>query len=361
MINLWNKRLFAAAALTLAAVACSGQPDPELRAKLREMTGQPSEQTCGKCHAEVWREHSGNLHANAWVDKLYRMSVGGQKYPHGYSECRACHSMEPILYDDLSSDYGYRPVYRPYNQEDGIGCVSCHLRADGKVAARHTDAAAPCKPVEDARIHTIDYCGTCHNPSHDAIFEFYGSRAFKEGKTCHSCHMLEVDRTGADGKKKRGFSHVFPGGNDEAIVRRSARASIEVELVDPVAALLAQVPHLEGLAPSSGFEIVFKIENLTSHKLPAEIPDRYLKFWATFIDSSEIPRNLPDEVIVLRRSSKREAGWRDNRLLPDETRTLRQRIPRGVSRIRSWIYFQQSPFMQRPGWVVLAEWKGTLP
>lgn len=361
MTSFWNSRLWAGAALTLAAVACSGQPDPALRAKLRELTAQPSEQACGKCHTEVWEEHRRNLHANAWVDELYRMSVGGKKYPHGYAECRACHSMEPILYDDLSSDYGYRPIYRPYNQEDGIGCVSCHLRADGKVAARHTNPSAPCRPVKDDRIQTIDYCGTCHNPSHDAVFEFYGSKAFKEGKTCHSCHMLEVERTGADGKKKRGFNHLFPGGNDEALVRSSARASIQVELVDPVDAVLASIPQLEGLAASSGYDLVFTIENLSSHKLPGEIPDRYLKLWVTYIDSSEIPRMLPDVVTALRRSSKREAGWRDNRLLPDETRIQRLRVPRGLSQIRAWVYFQQSPFMQRPGWFILAERKGPLP
>jgi hypothetical protein len=200
------------------------------------------------------------------------------------------------------------------------------------VAARAT-SDTPCKPVRDKRLTTIEYCGACHNPTHDVVYEFYTSRAYKEGKTCNTCHMPEVDRTGADGKPKKGFSHRFEGGNSPEFVKKAVSVEFKLE----------------------GRKLLATLTNLSSHKLPGEVPTRILKLKVNAYDKDG--NSIMSEYQQIKRPGKTEIGYRDNRRLPDEVRTLVQEVPANSVTVRAWLYWQPSPFIMPPAWVVLGEFE----
>jgi len=255
----------------------------------------PSWDACGRCHVSVYGEWKDTLHAGAWSDPLYRMSAGNPPK----LECRSCHSMEPILARPFSVEHEFRPIYRPYNQEDSVGCVACHLRADGTVAARRAWPGAPCRPVADPRISTPEYCGACHNPTHDAYFEWKSSAYARNGVACSDCHSHPVLREG----RRVGYSHRFPGGNDRDFVKRAVRIE----------------PRLDGR------ELVLSIENLAGHKFPGEVPTRTFLIEIQPFDREGRPTPTID--IGIKRPYKTQVGVPDNRLLPDERRVLRQALP----------------------------------
>lgn len=267
-------------------------------------------ESCASCHAEVAKEWRETLHAKAWSDPVYRMSAGGRP------DCKSCHIPEPVLITGFDVGYGWRPVTRSTDFDEGVGCAACHLREEGVAAAR--SSSAPCRPVRDPRIRTAEFCGSCHNPTHDAYYEWKESAAAKRGQSCFDCHMPEVRRGG-----KTGRSHRCAGGNDPEMVRRAICATSRAE----------------------GREVVVTLENLSSHKFPGEVPSRV--FHVIFRWEGG------EEDLAFRRPNKSEIGWKDNRLRTDEKREIRWKVPDGVRRVEVLFRFQQSPFMLPDGWIDL--------
>jgi hypothetical protein len=280
------------------------------------ITRLPSDQSCGKCHTEVLQEWKGTLHATAWTDPLFTTAAGRPMK----MECKACHSPQPVLFTELAEDYGYRPYLRDFNHADSVNCVSCHLRGDGTVASRHDRPDAPCKPVRDPRISSMVLCGTCHNPTHDANYEWQRSAARKAGVSCNDCHSQTVYRTGADGKKKAGFSHVFPGGNDPAFVQKAIKTDCKV----------------------AAGELTVKVENRTAHRFPGEVPTRIFIIRMQFWDADGTM--ISEEPLHYRRPGKGEVGWKDNRFEPDETKSLTRKLPEKTTKVKVDFLFQNGPF-----------------
>lgn len=273
-------------------------------------TGKPdSWQACGRCHERAFNEWKGTLHERAWIDPVYRMSAGDPPK----LECRGCHSMEPILAREISSDVSYRPVYRPYLKEEGVNCLSCHGLADGSVAAARDMPGAPCRPRRDDRLRSTDFCGACHNPSHLVVDEW---RQSKSGKSCADCHALR------DGR----FTHRMLGVHDADFVRKALQWSCEVK---------------DGTLRIS-------LMNRSGHRLPAEVPSRMLRVVIT-LDGRE-------EQVLFRRPNKGIVGSKDNRLWPDETRVL-ERPAAGARELEVRILYQQSPFVQPKDWIVVGAWR----
>jgi nitrate/TMAO reductase-like tetraheme cytochrome c subunit len=272
--------------------------------------GKPdSWQACGRCHERQFKEWKGTLHEQAWVDPVYRMSAGNPPK----LECRGCHSMEPILAREITSDVSYRPVFRPYLKEEGVNCLSCHGLADGSVAASRAVPGAPCRPRRDDRIRSVTFCGACHNPSHLVVEEWQRS---KSGKSCVECHATK------DGK----FTHRMAGVHDAEFVRNAVGWSCEVR---------------DGTLRVS-------LTNRSGHRLPAEVPSRVLRV-VILLDGRE-------EQILFSRPPKGIVGSKDNRLWPDETRVLTR--PVGDARtVEVQILYQQSPFMQPKGWITIGTWR----
>jgi len=266
-------------------------------------------QACGRCHERVFNEWKDTLHAQAWVDPVYRMSAGNPPK----LECRGCHSMEPILAREISYDVSYRPVYRPYLKEEGVNCLSCHGLADGSVAARRNVPDAPCRPRRDDRIRTVEFCGACHNPSHLVVDEW---KLSKSGKSCVDCHAV------SGGK----FTHRMAGVHDPEFVRKAVEWSCEVK---------------DGT-------LHIALTNRSGHRLPAEVPSRTLRVTIRVDGKTEELRfNRPPKGIV---------GNKDNRLWPDETRILTRPVA-DAKEVEVRIFYQQSPFVLPQGWISIGHWR----
>jgi nitrate/TMAO reductase-like tetraheme cytochrome c subunit len=266
-------------------------------------------QACGRCHERVYKDWKGTLHEEAWLDPVYRLSAGNPSK----LECRGCHSMEPILAREISSDVSYRPVYRTWQQEEGVNCIACHGLADGSVAASRDLPNAPCRPRRDDRLRSVTFCGACHNPSHLVVDEWSRS---KSGKSCIDCHAVR------DGK----FSHRMHGVQEPDFVKQALGWTCDVK---------------DGTLRIS-------LTNRSGHRLPAEVPSRVLRVAIT-IDGKE-------EEALFSRPPKGIVGNRDNRLEPDETRVLTRALA-GARSIDVKILYQQSPFMLPQGWIRIGEWK----
>jgi hypothetical protein len=271
-------------------------------------------QACGRCHRKIYDEWKGSLHARAWVDPVYLMSSAPGGGPPKL-ECRACHSMEPILAREISTDVSYRPVYRPYNQTEGITCLACHGRADGTVAARN-DFDAPCRPRRDDRLGTPEYCGACHNPSHLAYDEW---KLSKSGKTCVDCHATSNGR----------FCHRMRMSTDPEFVKSALSWACDV----------------------ADGELRISLTNKSGHKLPSEVPTRLLRV--------RIRLDGHEEEIVFRRPMKQHVGEKDNRLLPDETRVLTRLID-SARKARVEILFQPTLLTPPIEWILVGRWEREL-
>jgi hypothetical protein len=294
-----------------AAAAC-GAPAPE--PPIHERIDLPSLAACGTCHVRVYEEWAASLHHGAWTNANVRSATRDFEI----EECRCCHSPMPVLEHSLVD----RPPFRDFNHDDGVHCLSCHGRADGVAAARDLPDA-PCRPRADPRLLQAEMCQPCHEPTHQAFSEYRESRAFETGKRCADCHMPERE----DGS---GRNHGPHGGMNEKFVRKAVAFACRIE---------------DG-------ELVVVLRNKTGHKFPGEIASR------SFVVSIEIEGHEPVREL-LRRPHKREARA-DNRLLPDEVRELRHRLPAGTAErdVRVRFLFLPLPLMQLEQAFVLGEWRG---
>jgi hypothetical protein len=266
-------------------------------------------QACGRCHERVYKEWKGTLHEQAWRDPVYRMSAGNPPK----LECRGCHSMEPILAREITPDVSYRPVYRPYLQEEGVNCLACHGLSDGSVAAARDVPDAPCRPRRDERLLSSEFCGACHNPSHLAYAEWTRSTS---GKSCVDCHAMREDR----------FSHRMHGVQEPEFVKNALTWACELK----------------------NGTLRISLTNLSGHRLPAEVPSRTLRV--------VIRADGKEEELLFCRPPKGIVGVKDNRLEPDETRVLMRSVT-NAGGVAVQIFYQQSPFMLPQGWITIGSWR----
>ena len=314
------------AGLALVLVGCA-RPAPIEREPEDEATGDrdpvddrppheridvPSLVACGACHPQVYGEWAQSLHARAWTNANVRSATND----FAREDCRPCHSPLSVF----ETGFDRAPLFRDFNHEDGVHCLSCHGLADGVAAAR-TVADAPCRPRREPRLLAADHCYPCHEPTHSAFQEYRQSRAFARGKRCADCHMPERD----DGS---GRSHGPHGGLNPEFVARALRADCVRE----------------------GDEIVLTLRNRTGHKFPGEIPSRSL------LVRVEYGGDAGREDVLLRKPRKGE-DREDDRLTPDEVRELRFAIPSGATEPRVRVLFLPLPLTPPEAGFLLGEWR----
>jgi hypothetical protein len=231
-------------------------------------------ENCRECHAEIYREWEGDRHSKAWVGELYTEKSNN----HTDTSCFSCHAPRPILETGLDSPAEARQDFR----EAGITCLSCHRRGD-HVATSGKPGEAPCGPLHDPAFPadradmqqaTITFCGVCHN-LHGTDKEFMGSRYYREGMTCLSCHMAEEvfapAVTGAPPKARR--AHRFPGGHSPEMLRRAM--SIEAERRED--------------------RVVARVVNRgAGHRIPTDARHRAIRLRVAFLDAYGQPVPVPD-------------------------------------------------------------------
>ena len=279
---------------------------------IHERIDLPSIAACGGCHTRVYDEWAQSLHAKAWTNANVRTATKD----FSIESCRPCHSPLPVLPRGLDE----RPAFRDFNQRDGVHCLACHGLADGVAAAR-TIPDAPCRPRFEPRLLKARMCWPCHEPTHQAFTEYETSDARALGIRCVDCHMQPRE----DG---RGRSHGPHGGLNEAFVKRAIawRCSIEDGLLRVV------------------------LRNRTGHKFPGEIPSRAFVVRVDFPDAEPVR-------VLLRKPNKRE-DREDDRLLPDEERTLTFPLPEGATSARVRLYFKPLPLLSEEHSFLLADWTG---
>lgn len=272
---------------------------------------RPAVVTCGACHLEVYREWEASLHRAAWTNPHIQQSTNG----FAKTECRPCHSPEPVLTRPLTE----RPLFRPDNVEDGVHCVSCHGLPDG-VAAVRSVPGAPCRPARVPALADRMMCNPCHEPTHQAMEEFVTSKAHRGGKVCQDCHMPRVERSPG----RFGRSHGPNGGLNIDFVRDALHWECRLD----------------------GGAVIVTLGNRTGHKFPGEIPSRSL---VVRVESGgEVRRH------VYRKPFKGEADWPDNRLAPDEFREVHMAVP--ADDVRVSILWKPYPLMADEDAWVIGEW-----
>ncbi len=209
-------------------------------------SGSPRQETtgmantdCRQCHQAVWDEWQASMHAVAWTSPSVQAAF--QHFGHD-RKCKSCHAPMPVFVTGLTNAVELRIE----DHAGGVDCISCHLTADGRVAARRTNDDAPCRPIASPELQSSLQCAGCHVAIHK---DWQESSFAAAGKTCQTCHMPAVaERVG-------GTSHVVLGGHDDQTVRSAARLTCNVE----------------------GDELVVTVENHgAGHNFPGERHNRVL-------------------------------------------------------------------------------------
>ncbi len=224
------------------------QPEPP------SMLPFKSSADCIRCHEAIGKEWQESTHARAWPHPQLGLSDPGK------TECSACHIPQPIHQTGLAN----RVKVRASRHEEGVGCITCHVRGQTTVGSGPT-RAAPCNPTYAASMPTVEACRPCH-AFHGTLDEWEKSKFPAQGKGCQSCHMPKVRRPLVKGGQPRdGHSHRMLGGRDPA--------------------LLAQT--LSVTAKILGQQLVVTLTNdQVGHAVPGEISNRRIHLVLTFQDAA---------------------------------------------------------------------------
>ena len=257
-----------------------GRPAREWRAADPGVLDDP--ESCKECHPGIWAEWEQDRHRMSWIGELYtRLSKD-----HTDASCWACHAPRPILETGLSSPAETRADYR----NTGINCLTCHRQGNHVVGGIEDpkdtpEVRAACGPKYDPSFpadrpdmqeEVIAFCGVCHN-LHGTHLEFMGSRYYREGKTCLSCHMEEkIEAPVAKGGEPRlRRVHRFPGAHSEAMLKR---------------AMAIEAGFSEG-------RVVAKVINQgAGHRIPTDARHRAIFLRVAFFDSYGQPVPVGDPV-----------------------------------------------------------------
>lgn len=159
---------------------------------------------CGKCHVAVYDEWSKSDHAKAFVNPRFRDATSD----YAFENCMGCHAPKTGVTDQT-------PTARTAGREDGVTCVSCHLKG-GKLSGPIVPTGA-IKPhpieVDEKFYRSSAICGGCHEGT---MREWNSVKINK--KACQQCHMQPVMRevTQATG----GLSNIIVAFEKEKMLRR---------------------------------------------------------------------------------------------------------------------------------------------
>ncbi len=167
---------------------------------------------CKECHEGVYAEWFGSHHQISFSNpEVRQLSDEFRK-----EECMDCHLPRPLAV----TGFGKRTLPRRTHFDEGVGCITCHLGADGGIVARNSRPEVPCKPVANPEFFAVDACASCHN-QHGTTDQWRASHWNQQGTDCAACHMPEVERVRQDGSKRFGRKHVFEGAHDLATLRKA--------------------------------------------------------------------------------------------------------------------------------------------
>jgi hypothetical protein len=254
---------------------------------------------CGKCHVAVYNEWSRSDHAKAFVNPSFRDATDD----YAFEECIGCHAPKTGITDKT-------PTARAADREDGVTCVSCHLKG-GKLAGPIVPTGA-IKPhpieVDEKFYRSSEICGGCHEGT---LQEWNSVKVDK--KACQQCHMQPVMRevTQATG----GMSNIIVAFEKQQMLRRHDFTVSRNFMPDKIITVTAK---------RDGHLLTIQITNNLPHNLPTgDFGLRVLEFQAIAVDKINHETVLGKRELVPELSSA---------IRPHGTLTWNIEIPRDIVR-----------------------------
>ncbi len=187
--------------------------DPKDKGPSEDIPLFTSSRQCKSCHAALWDEWSKSHHAIAYTNPEVRKLSNDFRQ----KECQDCHLPRPLFETGLAKP----PLPRQSRPDEGVDCLACHMRPDGRILGLHARPKAGCKPLAQPRLGSVDLCKTCHN-QHKTTDQWAASPFAKKGVSCNDCHMPKIE--GKPGRR----SHWVKGAHDLATLRSAARLGVRV-------------------------------------------------------------------------------------------------------------------------------------
>lgn len=275
---------------TLLLAAGSAAPGKEAPAAELRVDRLNRSETCGQCHARIFRAWESSVHATSFTNPIFQGSYKKTSETRGAAAgrlCLSCHAPATLVNGDFEAR---EPVTR-----EGIGCDFCHsvasidlerranpfdIRLDGVKRGPFAYLDSPAHGTEMSSLHRDSplLCASCHeyaNESGALVLATYSE--WREGPypargvNCQGCHMAIVpgDRVRPDvaatAEQRIVNLHRLVGGSSLSQLKRGIEATV------------TEVKREAGGA-------VVRIEVLNSaagHKVPTGLPSKRIRLILT--------------------------------------------------------------------------------
>ena len=238
----------------------------------------PASSKCKKCHLRANEEYEESTIARAIVSPTFRamledyVSKGKDK-----RYCLNCHAPQSLVFPDLV-DSMVKQIISGDLTFEGVGCIQCHLikTVDPNVKGHPSIKLEPGRTVFggykdflESKAHDSQYldifkksdlCLACHTvappgvPTAEAVGNWRGSKAAKEGKNCQTCHMPQGFDSSANEEKKRDIAgHEF-NGKSPALRKQAFDLDYETDI------------------QGAQTKLTVKLKNLVPHNVPTTHP-----------------------------------------------------------------------------------------
>ncbi len=163
----------------------------------------PSAADCGKCHIDIYHEWVASPHANSYVSEGYRDATR----QHDFDACAGCHAPATVFAEGI-------PKERPHRPEEGVTCLTCHLRDGAMAGPVKSSALVHPHPISIDRqlYYSSALCGKCH------VGTLEESVANGATNSCQECHMPAVFRKVT--QAKGGFAKILVAFEDPVAGRK---------------------------------------------------------------------------------------------------------------------------------------------
>ena len=238
----------------------------------------PASSKCKKCHIRAFEEYEESIVARAIVTPTFRAMLEDYAAKNKDKRyCLNCHAPQAVVFPDLADTMVKQIVTGDPNFE-GVGCIQCHLikSVEPNVKGHPPIKLEPGRTVFggykdplESKAHDTQYlelykksdlCLACHTiaplavPESEAVGNWKGTKAAKEGKTCQTCHMPQGFGESANEEKKRDIAgHEF-NGKSPALRRQAFDLDYDTE------------------AQGDQTKLTVKVKNLVPHNVPTSHP-----------------------------------------------------------------------------------------
>ncbi|MDY6865326.1 MAG: multiheme c-type cytochrome [Halobacteriota archaeon] len=280
---------------------------------------------CGECHAEIYKQWEGSLHAISYIDPLYlSLEETASEETDGLTDeyCTRCHTPIGVLSGEVPPIGLDNPNLSEIS-EKGISCDFCHsvnastgigngaflVSPDGTKRGPHEDSTSPYHGTAYSELHTkAEFCGMCHDVYHqvnnhpiETTYTEWKEGPYNTGDEatttyCQDCHMTpgitkyeaNPGKSALTGPEREHiYTHYFVGGNSvlPGLLDSEVHEKMAQERLKSAATLELTIPEA---GAGDEAEIKVKVTNVgAGHKLPTGLTEaREIWIELVAVDSS---------------------------------------------------------------------------